>query len=178
MKLSATQLRCLESPVRIEIYEAIRSIRRVTVAELAEHLGRTVHSLYYHVNAMVGAGLIRVTEYRRSGKKDEAVYEAVSDRLVFDKSTSNPAYRESLIRSVRVALRKAEREHARSRQARTPGEDFGLLRLKARLKEEDAREFQKKLESLGKWVRRRDQEPGETEANEYSVTCLFVPLSD
>ena len=173
--MSAAQLACFGSPVRVNLYEALRTRRRASIVELAEDLHRSVHSLYYHVNSLSNAGLIRVCEYRRVGKRDEAVFEPVSDRLVIDRENNSSAYTASLVKTVRLALRKAEQEHGNARRNEMPNELFGLLRLQASLSPEDATTLRKKLKALGQWIRKRDL-PGDTDAQPISVTCLAVPL--
>ncbi len=174
MKLTAKQLDCLCSPVRVDLFESIRRLQQATVAELAVEMDRTVHSLYHHLKLLTDVGLIRIKEYRRVGKRDEAIYEPVSKKLVIDKQNASRAYNEGLIKTVRIALRKAEREHRESRQQEIDNELFGILRLEAQLSAEDAELLIKKIRALGAWVRRRDNAKS-TDQRTYSLTCLAIP---
>lgn len=177
LKLTPAQIESLGSPVRVDLYEALRKRRQASVVELAVDLERSVHSLYYHVKSLTKVGLIRVCEYRRVGKRDEAVFEPVSSRLVIDRENNNAAYVESLIKTVRLALRKAEQEHRNARQAESPSDLFAVLRLQANLSTEDGLTLQKKLKALGQWVRNRDQSTDKTGTQQISLTCLAVPLT-
>lgn len=174
--MTAAQLECLSSPVRVNLYEAIRNRGRASATELADDSGKTVHSLYYHLKSLQKANLIRICDYRRAGKRDEAVFEAVSKRLVFEKDSANPAYTESLIKTVRIALRKAEQEHREARRTSTSQEDFAVLRIQANLSTKDAEELKRKIEAIGKWVRNRDQSNSHNDSKLVSLTCLAVPL--
>lgn len=176
-KVTERQLDCLCSPVRAELYEAIRRLESGSAAELAVELGKSVHALYYHLRALHKVGLIRVRERRRVGRRDEAVYEAASDRLVIDKDNSNRAYVEGLIKTIRIALRRAEREHREARLNQAAGELFAVLRVQARLSEEDAAQLRKKIWDLGTWIRKRQLPEGADGAEEVAVTCLAVPLN-
>lgn len=162
--------------MRVNLFEALRLRQTASVAELAADLNKSVHSLYYHVKTLVNVGLIRVCEHRRVGKRDEAVYEPVSDRLVFNKEGANPAYSESLIKTVRLVLRKAEREHQNARRAKVPEDQFATLRLQANLSPEDAKELRRKIVAMGKWVRKRDVSDRDSDAASMAITCLVVPL--
>ncbi len=162
--------------MRVNLFEALRLRQKASVAELAVDLEKSVHSLYYHVKSLTKVGLIRVCDYRRVGKRDEAIYESVSDRLVFNKESTNPAYTESLIKTIRLALRKAEREHQDARRATVSSELFAILRLQANLSSDDAQALRKKVAAIGKWVRNRDLSDTESDTTPIAITCLVVPL--
>lgn len=158
------------------MFEAIRNRQQASAVELAEDLQKSVHSLYYHLNLLEKTGLVQVCDYRRAGKRDEAVYEAVSERLVFNKEDTNPAYVESLIKTVRLALRKAEREHEAARRNKVESDRVGVLRLQATLAHDDALSLRRKVKELGNWVRKRDRPSSESGTETVSLTCLVVPL--
>ena len=178
LKLTSKQLDCLCSPVRVNLYEAIRRRKLASVAELAADMQKTVHSLYYHLRALTKVGLIRIREHRRVGKRDEAIYEAISDRLVIDKDNSNRAYVEGLIKTVRIALRKSEREHREARYKQLESDQFAFLRLQSRLSPKDAEQLRMKIKDLGRWVRKRDRPLDDPVASAISITCLNVPLGN
>ena len=146
--------------------------------ELAEATGKSVHSLYFHIRLLENVGLIRVREFRRKGKRDEAIYEVVSARLVIRKDNSNPAYVESLIKTVRVALRKAEKEHAAARIRNAESELYAILRLQANLKDNDAKKLRDKIKDLGKWVRKHKRPITEPGTEGIGITCLIVPIGN
>ncbi len=176
--LSAAQLECLSSPARVQLFEALQHLDGASAAELAAELGRSVHSLYYHLKGLQAVELIRVRELRRVAKRDEAIYEVSSKRLRLDRTQSDQAYNNGLIKTVRAMLRKAEAEHRSAREACSPSELFSVLRLQANLSSADFLELRKRVESLGRWIRKRDQAPQGRAARRVSVTCLGTPLVD
>src|SRR5215204_376969 len=75
-------LRLLTQPVRLKIVEALRSAPGpLTVKELAVALGTTQTKLYYHVNLLEGADLIRVAATRLVSGILEKRYAAASYRI-------------------------------------------------------------------------------------------------
>ncbi|MFA6985710.1 MAG: helix-turn-helix domain-containing protein [Arenimonas sp.] len=71
---SAAQIRALTSPLRQDIIDLAQAMVRVSVPELADHLGRPADALYYHVRALQRAGLLVEAGVRRRGRHDETLY--------------------------------------------------------------------------------------------------------
>ena len=85
-------LRLLTQPVRLKIVEALRSAPGpLTVKELAAALGTTQTKLYYHVNLLEGADLIRVAATRLVSGIVEKRYAAASYRIAVDRALLSPA---------------------------------------------------------------------------------------
>lgn len=80
-------LRLLTQPLRLRIVEALRSAPGpLTVKELAAALGTTQTKLYYHVNLLEGANLIRVAATRLVSGIVEKRYAATTYRLSVDRA--------------------------------------------------------------------------------------------
>ncbi|MGI9006383.1 MAG: ArsR/SmtB family transcription factor [Streptosporangiaceae bacterium] len=71
------QLRALADPLRASILELLLE-RAATVTEMAHALNRPKSTLAYHVNLLVGAGLLRVIRTRRVRAIDERFYGRVA----------------------------------------------------------------------------------------------------
>ncbi len=85
-------LRLLTQPVRLKIVEALRSAPGpLTVKELAATLGTPQTKLYYHVNLLEGADLIRVAATRLVSGIVEKRYAAASYRIGVDRALLSPA---------------------------------------------------------------------------------------
>ena len=85
-------LRLLTQPVRLKIVEALRSAPGpLTVKELAAALGTTQTKLYYHVNLLEGADLIRIAATRLVSGIVEKRYAAASYRIAVDRALLSPA---------------------------------------------------------------------------------------
>jgi hypothetical protein len=67
-------IRALRSPLRQEIVDVAQALGPCAVADLARELGRPADGLYYHVRALVAAGLLVPAGERGSGRQREALY--------------------------------------------------------------------------------------------------------
>lgn len=175
-KLTGAQLECLSSLVRVDLYESIQRRGGASIVELAKELKKSPHSLYYHVRQLCAVKLIRVREYRRVGKRDEAIYEVVSKRLFIDKQNTSREYSEALSKTVRGALRKAEREHHTARLDGIDSSKFAVARVQVKLSTEDADSLRERITQLTQWVRERNIMNENMEGEEVSYTCLVVPI--
>mgnify|MGYP003630059215 FL=1 len=68
----------LSSPIRVEVLGAICAIGSCSVADIADHTGRTRTSLYPHIEQLLEAGLVLEGEVRLSGKRYEQLYEPIA----------------------------------------------------------------------------------------------------
>ena len=85
-------LRLLTQPVRLKIVEALRSAPGpLSVKELAATLGTTQTKLYYHVNLLEEADLIRVAATRLVSGIVEKRYAAATYRLSVDPALLAPS---------------------------------------------------------------------------------------
>lgn len=85
-------LRLLTQPVRLKIVEVLRSASGpLSVKELAAALGTTQTKLYYHVNLLEGANLIRVAATRLVSGIVEKRYAAASYRIAVDRALLSPS---------------------------------------------------------------------------------------
>lgn len=100
------QVQVVASPARQEILDTVSAVGPSSIREIAELLGRTRHSLYYHVKALRDVGLlIEETRVRPNGR-GEAVYETPSPRMYLDVSRRNrDLHHETLDAVLRVARR-------------------------------------------------------------------------
>ncbi len=111
-------LRVLGSATRQEIVDALTSGGPVTIAELAEMLGRKADALYFHVRMLVKAGLVVERDSVTVHGRSTAVY-AVPAPIRLDYAAGA---RRELARVVRQAVRLAAREFERACMA---GADAG-----------------------------------------------------
>lgn len=75
---SLRQLRALVSPVRQELVDMLQALGQASIAELAGRLGRPADGLYYHVRALIGAGLVLPVGRRAAGRREEQVYATIA----------------------------------------------------------------------------------------------------
>jgi DNA-binding transcriptional ArsR family regulator len=107
------QIRALRSTVRQELVDTLQALGSASVAELAAHLDRAADTLYYHVRALLKAGLlVQLPEPRQRGRHREVVYALPEPdkalKLVYRQDDS--AHHESLSELVGAMLRSSQRE--------------------------------------------------------------------
>lgn len=107
-------LAALVSAARLEVADALAEMGTVSVAELAATLGRPADSLYFHLRALVRAGLARRAGYRLHGGRKEALFETVADELKLDYRQRRKANRKAVSAIVASVLRLGIRDFRRA----------------------------------------------------------------
>ncbi len=170
------QVRALRTPLRQELLQELSLLRSASVKELASALGKPAASLYYHVHELEKAGLIRGKASRRSGTKQETVYETTAERIRIDRTKRTKAFVEALGDLHRTALNQASREVA-SALARGSGDasddSLMLVRLSARLSQQDVRKARRMLNELAAFIGERDSSGNE---ETFSFTAAMAKL--
>lgn len=123
------QVAALESAVRQEIVDTIQAAGPLSAPEISALMGRPADGLYYHLRLLVKVGLFVIRATRRSGRRDEAVYDLAGHPLVLDYPAAPTGSSHPLSRLVRSMLRTAERDFraaAGTGQARPDGDRRNL----------------------------------------------------
>ena len=153
---SPKQLKVLRTPTRHRVLDAVLGLGRCSVAEIAERLDWKAESLYYHVKALVGAGLVRRVEQRSTGGRSEAVYEAVAADIVLDPSNRSKEYLTAVRDVYRAALRATERDLESAleseQKARGPRLNTMLQRFTVRLSSGDFSRLRAMLIEIGSFT--------------------------
>jgi predicted transcriptional regulator len=153
--LNSDQLQCLASPVRGELLEVIGELGSCSVAELAHHLGKGPHTLYYHLAKLEEVGLVACTGARRAGRRDERLYDVVTHDFYLPRREADSETRQLLFRMAASSLRTAMREHRDNIDEPEWAEFAQFVRTSMRLKKEDAREFRRKIRDAINWANSR-----------------------
>lgn len=104
------QIAALESAVRQEIVDTIQAAGPLSAPEVSTLMGRPADALYYHLKRLVKVGLLVVKATRRTGRRDEAVYDLAGHPLVLDYPVKVAGHEDPLSRLVRSMLRTGERD--------------------------------------------------------------------
>ena len=106
------QIAALASPVRLELLDSVHAAGPGSIAEIARLLGRSPHSLYYHVRLLLRLRLLVDVGRRRAGRRLEAVYDVPARplRLRYNAGTGSAA--RAVVRTSRALLRLAARDFA------------------------------------------------------------------
>ena len=154
-------LRIISDPLRSQIYEILLP-QPGNVRQIAERLGLAPSRLYYHINLMEKAGLVRVVETRMISNMVEKIYRAVAvelevapDLLNFANQTHEG--KQAITEMLVGALDTTREDLLRSMQARLFDLSQGaaakprsvmISRTTARIPDAYAEEFQARLKAL------------------------------
>lgn len=104
------QVRALASPARQEVCDTIEAAGPVTVARLAELMGRPADSLYFHVRRLVKVGLLVEREAVKEGRHTAAVFDVA--RRPMRLSYTTPVKAKDVARVAAGIVRLASRDFA------------------------------------------------------------------
>ncbi|MBL8746207.1 MAG: helix-turn-helix transcriptional regulator [Phycisphaerae bacterium] len=112
------QWEALASEPRHEIMQFLGAIGPASIAELAHAMNAPPDGLYHHVRKLLRAGLIRSVGPRHTGRRPEAVYDLVAERLRFDFDVLSGRNADRLRAMLRARLNHASRNFDRALAAR------------------------------------------------------------
>lgn len=169
------QREALTSPLRLEILGQFTGPRPLSVRDLAERMGRTPHSIYYHVHLMTRIGLLRQVGRRDGGGRSEALYQPAVDEVALE--AADPEAGLAIRRTMAAAFRMAERDLEAALES-APGDPRllgmrGHFRATPRVLRQVRRHLQAALEIVQREARRgAGRQPGPL----YSLTLALLPL--
>ncbi len=104
------QLEVLSSPVRNEMIEVMMRLGSSTIGEIAEAMGRSAESLYYHMEQLRRVSAVRLVERRKGKRQLERVYELVANDFRINETAHSPAFRRALKKAARALLQQSATE--------------------------------------------------------------------
>lgn len=110
---SHKQLLALASPGREDITDAVAILGPCGVTELAKFLGRSRHSLYYHIRALRDCGLLIETRVQGNGVKPTAHYDLPGRPILVRYDLGSPKSRRAVIAVGRARFRAGQRGFVR-----------------------------------------------------------------
>jgi DNA-binding transcriptional ArsR family regulator len=173
------QLRAMASPARQRIVAGFEALGTASVRELADHLGRSPESLYFHLRKLVDTGLVEDVGERPAGRRPERLYRLVADRLKIAGDLEQPEYRDALAETCRSITRATERDYCRALELGTArldgaGRNLSLHHFHVHLKPADRRRMVQLLEELTAFViEHNDPERGDL----HSYTAALSPVA-
>jgi DNA-binding transcriptional ArsR family regulator len=173
---SLQQLAVLAAAARQEIVDVLAAMDTVSVAEIAAALDRPADSLYFHLRALVRAGLVEQVGYRQHRGRKEALFRTVAPELFLEyrpKSESNRRGVNAIVSSMfRLGIRDFSRAfEAGNAMVSGPRRELWALRKSARLSAAQ-------VEALNRSIKRVAAEfsPNNRGGRLYAVTILLTPL--
>jgi DNA-binding transcriptional ArsR family regulator len=180
-------LKLISDPLHVQMFELLCE-KPLTVSQIARRLGTSGSRLYYHVNLMEAAGLIRVVETRLVNNIVEKIYWVTANEIEIDRDLLNfgsDAGQENVTRVMLASLDATREEMLRSLRAISLELEHGapphprqmvIKKLKKRLRDETCQEF---LEAFNRLLDTFDDLPEADEEDEdaldYSVACFLYP---
>jgi predicted ArsR family transcriptional regulator len=174
--MSASQIRCLASPLRSQLLPHLQGGHGHTAAELASRMGIPLKRIYHHLHELLAAGLIQIQETHRKRGQDEVVYGPVAHHYIIQPDPRDPEYLEAAADRVDATFRAASRENRRVLEAAREHPEvleLGIvLRLDVCVSKAAAQEFIQNLEQVLSAL--RDQHSPDNE-QWLSVTAAVLP---
>lgn len=185
LKVNARQRQALSSPMRLEILGQFTSPGGMSIREVAQRMGRSPGSLYYHFRIMEEIGLLKRVGKRSTAKKAEALFRPAAPRFEFGtEDRSDSAIRDAL-KAMESAFRMALRDldaAMRDGAARTSGahRTFFAARVHFRTNKKTLAEINRHLKAIEKILGRESQRAKlPPDADQYcSLTLALLPLRD
>lgn len=174
------QFKALTSPVRGEIIDLIELTGPMSVAEMAEHMGRPLDSLYYHVRRLLKVGLLVETDKRKTIRQWESVYDLPGRPISLDYVSSQAAHVREVIKTTGTILRMTERDvRAAFRKKLVSGSGVRRNVVHSRFigwcTEEEVREIRKQISSIKERLHSNSRDRNE-KSRLYALTTILVPL--
>ena len=136
------QLRALADPLRTTLLDLLHE-RAATVTELAQAVDRPKSTIAYHVNLLVGAGLLRVVRTRRVRAIEERYYGRAA-RTIYIGALTRPEDKQ-----VAAAINGLARAAAESAPAHA-ADDLRCTLTHARIPIEEVRDFWAQVQELAR----------------------------
>jgi predicted transcriptional regulator len=111
---SLEQLRTVAAPGREEIVDAVELIGPCTARELAAFLGRSRHSLYYHLRALTRVGLLKNVSALSQGKRESAQYDVPGRPMIVRYDLKIKGAQKAVINLGKARFRNATRGFVRA----------------------------------------------------------------
>jgi predicted transcriptional regulator len=177
---SASQLLTIASPGREEIVDAVGFLGPSTVPEIAAFLGRSRHSLYYHVRALLEAGLL--VEEAAAARGKGARYDLPGRPLVVRYDLATPGARRAVAALARSRLRSGARGFVRGSRPELavtegPRRNLWVTHWKGWLSDEELEEANALLARLVDLFR-HDASEGRDGRRPLEITFALAPIPE
>ena len=175
--------RAVASPLRLEILGLFVERRPLSVAEIAQRMGRPATAMHYHVRVLEKAGLLRRAGNKRSGRRPEALYVPAADVFKMEQPRDAPAeVAAAALKTLSTAFRMAERDMEAALTdpgTKTSGPYRNCIGARAhcRLSKKDLAELNRHLRAIEKMLtlahKSHEPAPGDSFL---SLTLALMPL--
>jgi predicted transcriptional regulator len=176
------QRRAVASPLRMELIGLFLERKPLSVAQMAERMGRSATALYYHVGVLEKAGLLKRAGKQRSGRRSEALYLPVADMFKMEQESDNAEAAATALKTMATAFRMAEGDmraaltDPRSKSAGPYRNVYGT-RIHCRISKKNLAELNRHLRAIEKMVTRAHKSHEPSPDDQFvSLTLALMPL--
>jgi predicted transcriptional regulator len=177
------QRRAVGSPLRLEILGLFTERKPLSVAQMAQGMGRPATAIHYHVRVMEKAGLLRRAGRKSGARRPEVLYIPTADVFKMEHRRDEPEVTAAAaLKTLSMAFRMAERDmqaaltNPKSKSSGPYRNIYGG-RMHCRLAKQDLAELNRHLRDIEKLLLRanksREPSPSDTFV---SVTMALMPL--
>ena len=177
------QRRAVGSPLRLEVIGLFTERKPLSVAQMAQVMGRPATAIHYHVRVLEAAGLLRRAGRKRAARRPEVLYIPTADVFKMEHRRDEPEVTAAAaLKTLSMAFRMAERDmqaaltNPKSKSSGPYRNIFGG-RVHCRLSKQDLAELNRHLRDIEKLLvrtsRSRKPSPSDTFV---SVTLALMPL--
>jgi predicted ArsR family transcriptional regulator len=173
-----SELEALISPLRHHLMRTLSNIGPCAARDLAAEMGRSPESLYYHLKALEGAGLVVQQGNRIRNGRNEMLYASVAKKIFSDPQQTSSRYLDAFRRSAAALLRLSQRQvtaailRQQERGSRRPI-TLRAQQLQARLSPASQRELAQRLDEILEFLIDHDDPE---EQSRTMVTLVSAPL--
>lgn len=173
---SPRQLAVLAAASRQEIVDVLAAMDTASVAEIAAALGRPADSLYFHLRALVRAGLVEQAGYRHHRGRKQALFRTVAPELFLEYRPASKSNRRGVSAIVSSMLRLGIRDFRRAFASGKaivsgPRRELWALRKSARLSAAQVGALNRSIKQVA-----AEFSPRNRGGRLYAVTVLLTPL--
>jgi predicted ArsR family transcriptional regulator len=175
MHLSAEQIDVLRSHVRADMYCALEVLGQASIREIAKFMARPADGLYHHMRLLENAGLVEVVATRKSGKRDEAIYDRAAEEIGLKPGPWDEQYAAAASRFLanmgRVFGDDCEQAVEKVAGSKEANKNVPAFFRRHKLKPEHVKELRERIWELDAWL----TSVADPEAGTYSVIAGAVP---
>jgi DNA-binding Lrp family transcriptional regulator len=170
------QLASLAGAARQEIVDVLAEMGTVSIAEIAAALGRPADALYFHVRALMRAGLVQHAGYRLRGARKEALIRTVAAELVLLYDPDSTTNRRAITAAVSSMLRLGDRDFRRAFKRGNvtvsgARRELWALRKVGRVSPQNLAKVNQLIKKLARSVSKAD-----SVGRLYGITVILTPL--
>jgi predicted transcriptional regulator len=177
------QRRAIASPLRLELIGLFVELKPLSVAQMAQRMGRPATAIHYHVRLLEKAGLLRRAGEQRSGSRPEALYMPAAEIFELEKSgEGNSGDPEAMIKALSMAFRMAVGDMKTALEDSSvrysgPQRNFIGVRMHCRLSKTELAELNRHLREIEKMLSRPPTTPEPSPSDTFiSLTMALMPL--